>query len=339
MQGWIGEVRLHPPLAVARVLGLTVKRNGIGPCVVPSCAKTVRSTSRRSTRPPISAGHQGWRCWQCGTTGDTISLLCYHLFGERLHRGDSRWRELRRYCASHGLCSADLFDEDNTSPLPKPRRVAPPPPPPPPKRPPIEEVQALWDASAPVVVDAQVSSWLESRALDPNRICNLDLARALPSGSLPGWARFCGKSWAESGHRLILPAVDHDGVVRSLRARCVLADVPPGSKSASPAGYSVSGLLYACPLATDLLAGVEVESPQLVLTEGEPDYLTYAGTPQWATAGLWSGSWRQDFADSTPDHATVVMALHADEAGARYAANIARSFGYRPINLLINNGT
>lgn len=337
MSSWIGEVRQHSPLAVAKVLGLTVRRNAIGPCVVPTCAKTVRSTSRRTTRPPISAGPDGWHCWQCGTSGDALTLICYRLYGQRLLRGDERWRDLRRYCASQGLCAYDFYD-GTSRPLPAPRRV-PAPPPPPPKRPPHAEVEALWESCAPVCVDEEVSAWIRSRALDLDRIVRLDLARALPQGRLPRWARFMGKAWSASGHRLILPAVDHDGVIRSLRARCILPDVPPGSKSASPAGYGVTGLLYACPLATEMFAGVECERPQLVITEGEPDYLTWAGTPQWAAVGLWSGSWQEAFADSTPDGTTVVMAVHNDAAGGKYAADIAGTYRQRRINLLINNGS
>jgi len=69
----------------------------------------------------------------------------------------------------------------------------------------------------------------------------------------------------------------------------------------------------------------------LIVAEGEPDFLTYA--THWSAAvaeapavmGIWSGAWTETIAARIPDGTRVRIATHNDPAGHRYAARIACS--------------
>ncbi len=97
-------------------------------------------------------------------------------------------------------------------------------------------------------------NWLRGRGLDPERIVDLDLARALHAEP-PRWARCLGLGWLQ-GWRLLLPAYDAEGVLRSLRGRWVSTSFPPeNTKVVSPRGKgNASGVVLACPLARQVWA-------------------------------------------------------------------------------------
>jgi hypothetical protein len=137
---------------------------------------------------------------------------------------------------------------------------------------------------------------------------------------------------------------DAAGRVRSLHARAVSADVGV-PKGLSPAGYTVGGLAMADPLARLLLAGEPLGDGMssaeavglydLVIVEGVPDFLTWA--TRWGDAaeaapavmGVISGSWTDELAARVPDGTCVVIRVHQDGAGAKYAATIKASLDQR----------
>lgn len=197
----------------------------------------------------------------------------------------------------------------------------------------------LWSQCAPVTADAEVRDYLAGRGLDAARVAHLDLARVIPTAEvpqLPRWAWARGESWASSGHRLVVPAYDAQGRLRSLRASRVQTrqDVANGSpKRLAPSGHTCAGLVFAEPKALALLSNPEGVAEDMiaawgevrvVVCEGEPDFLTSSlAWPDWPVIGVFSGAWTEAVSARIPDGAHVVIAVHQDNAGRRYADAIS----------------
>ena len=293
--------------------------------------------NERTPSCSVGIGSQGTlriHCFACSQTWD-IHALVGQLFGIEPrtsfpalleHEADllGRW---------------DIADELRGKAEPRPAPVRAPRPAPEPERervyPPASDVDRVLTFCTMVEKDEEVSAWLRSRKLDPSEVDVRGLAYALPkSAPTPPWARFAGKTWIETGHRLIVPLVDHLGAVRSIRAgRVVDGDTP---KRLPPAGHKISGLVMADAMATDVLkAGLWPEDspwrPQFMIAEGEPDWLTIATMlelsrgPQCAMIGIYSGAWTADFARRIPKRSSVIVTTDQDAAGDKYAKLIAES--------------
>ena len=320
----IADVKARGVAAVAVALGLRSMHNRtLGPC--PACGEERRS--KHEPRGPIGLrpDDQGWTCHRCKVTGDAVALAAYVVLGHAGRgRGTADWQGVIARCASVGLC--DSLGHDATTPR---RQYTPPPPPKPldpPTRPPPDEVAHTWDSAVGVTEDAEVLAYLLTRfdAADVQVFQQLDLVRALTAA--PPWA--CGpggSSWLATGHRLICRLYDHRGVVRSLHARAVTEATPKGL---SPSGSQVRGLVFADPTAALVLAD-QVWPPRcVVITEGVPDFLTWAvqtsrHQPDDAVLGVLSGSWTLELASRLADRQVVAMRGHEDEAGDRYLAAVA----------------
>lgn len=208
--------------------------------------------------------------------------------------------------------------------------------------PPDVDVRTVWQTCRPVTGDSDVCAWMREgrkRNIDPERVEERDLARALPrSQDCPVWMCFRdGRSWAATGHRVVVPLYDARGRLASLHARNVRPDA--GLKSASPTGCTTRGLALADSLGQRMLAG-EREAAELVtrvgvvIAEGAPDFLS------WATArgdaddqapavlGVMSGTWTPGLADRLPD-CTITIATDNDDAGDKYAEHIIQTLGSR----------
>jgi hypothetical protein len=197
---------------------------------------------------------------------------------------------------------------------------------------PVDEVHAseardVWDRA--VYWDADLRAWLESRGLDPLALWRRDVIRALPAGPLPGWC-------AHWRGRAVLPVYDHTGELVTLRGRLVVPGA--GVKTLSPKGVTLGGRVYACPWARRLLAGEIDDVAGVVVTEGDPDFLTLAGWwLEWervAVIGVWSGALSAALLDRIPAGTNVLLCPHRDEskAGAtmmRKAAGPLRRAGCR----------
>jgi len=204
-----------------------------------------------------------------------------------------------------------------------------------------EEVSQLWSRCRGVSDAPEVGSWLRDRALDPVRIEDGDLARAIPTDLVvPRWARFQRRPWPAQGYRCVVPMFDHGGLLRSVRARSVT--VGDGPKALPPSGHSVAGLVMADLLGRTILrTGRRPElwpdfvRLRIIVTEGEPDFLT------WATAfseadltapavlGVVAGSWTPDIADRIPDGSRVIVRTDHDAVGEKYACEIRETLGSR----------
>lgn len=311
--------RLIDPVRVAHALGLNEgaqrQRDGL----------TVLCPWHRERRPScsVTVGPDGTlrsHCFGCGNGGDVFSLAGA-AFGLDVNKEFARvMQELAARC---GL--------DGSAPLPLPPRRLPPPRTPPP----LSEV-GTFVARCPSVCEdpALALALLNLRGLDPAKITDRDLARALPAGPLPGWARCGEKSWRDSRHTLIVPLWDEEGQLASVHARSLQPDADP--KGLSPAGHSSAGLILACSFARQILTGGipawwhHSEPPTFIVAEGVPDFLTagcHYGEWEFAPAviGVISGAWSKEVAARIPNGSRVVIRTHSDEAGRKYRQQIAGS--------------
>ncbi len=191
--------------------------------------------------------------------------------------------------------------------------------------PPASEVADVWARALPLGAAQDVADAWQARGLDVAAIEERDLARALRFGvRLPRWAWGAGSSWSEGAHRLVVPMFDAGDRLVTLHARAVRA--PDGKpKGLSPAGHSIRGAVMADACARELLAAPPKHVDVLV-AEGVPDFLTW--TTHWnenapAVFGIIAGSWTEALAAGVPAGARVLIATHTDEAGEKYARQIA----------------
>lgn len=205
---------------------------------------------------------------------------------------------------------------------------------PPPEYPSEDLLGALWRSCADPSTDAEVVTMLHGRGIDFGAVSDLRLARVIPCHvELPWWASYRGdapvrRTWVETGHRLLLPAYDCSGVMRSVRAwRVVDGDTP---KRLPPGGCKSSELVQANQEAVAMLRRWYVPG-RLFVVEGEPDFLAVATTfgRGDAVIGIGSGSWTESHAHNVPLRTRVYVSTHADEAGDRYAEHVLTTLGDR----------
>lgn len=264
------------------------------------------------------------KCYGCGQTGDALTLIA-EVYGLDVR---ANFREVLE--AGAGVAGLHyLVDEIRGG---RPAADRPPPPPPPEPEPDLEyppegEVAALWSSASDPSTDIEAAGHLMGRGLDPGECFDRGLLRCLVAGSsLPRWARFGGRDWVATGHRLLARLWDAQGVLRSVRAwRVAEADSP---KRLPPAGHRTSELVLANAAAHALLRGSR-EPRRVLVTEGEPDWVTWSLMTTDPVFGVLSGSWASGFAQRIPNGSEVVIRTHADTAGERYAEQVARSLGER----------
>lgn len=331
---WLDDVRRYDVLTAAHAFGLTVTGRMFGPC--PRCDRESRGT--RDKRPPIGIRPDGlgFECQRCheSARGDVVNLaVLVATRGAELRLDRSNAPDVRRACASAGLCEPDPNEYGaNGTTKPRPRIVPTPPPPVP--RLPLDSVAALWKACRPVTEDPAVCRWLvEERGIDARAVAALDIARALPAHNDLGpwpWARVKGQPWTVRGYRVLVPAYAPDGTLTSLRARAIDPKADP--KAAAPTGATIAGLVMANPAALALLAATGTTARAAWIVEGEPDFLALSA--QWrdtpaAVFGLFQGAWTDEAAAKIPDGSAVVIATHHDEPGEKYAAQVLASIAQR----------
>jgi hypothetical protein len=202
----------------------------------------------------------------------------------------------------------------------------------PPAYPPHGEVLDLVAACGLCGNDAAVKAWLESRKLDAMQVDVRALAYALPldASKLPDWAKW----WTKSGHRLIVPLFDAAGELRSVRAGTVVqSDLP---KRLAPKGFTVSGLVMADELGREVLRGGAWPGwhrgkPQLIVSEGEPDWLAWVTKqplyehPLWSCFGIFAGGWTDETAARIPNGSVVAIRTDLDEAGQKFADKVEKT--------------
>ncbi len=283
----------------------------------------------------IKAGVVLAHCFACDRSGSVLDLVAAV---ERLDVGRDFPAVVRRAAelADRWDIIAALEARPSKTPTPRPA------PPPEPERtyPPATEVADLWARCEMVTADDDVSAWLRSRALEPDAVAVRDLARALPrKAALPRWARFDGRSWADTGHRMIVALHDAGGVMRTVRAGRVIEGNTP--KRLTPAGHMAGRVVMADAVALEVLrlgkAPDFIAGPlRVIIAEGEPDWITIATNrplnskkPRFGVLGIMAGAWCDELAARIPDGSEVIIETDHDTAGEKYAADIARTLAHR----------
>jgi hypothetical protein len=353
-RGWIADAKCAPIAAVAAAMGSSRAKgqNTVSPC--PAC--TAERRSRTDARGPVDlyADKDRWQCQTCHVGGDQVDFVSRALHGHPLRELDRPPQaEVRTWFEDNGwgapLETTYVARTPATFVLRRPAKSGPKPAPS--GYPPEKEVARLWKTSLPVTKDREVSAWLVSRRLDPEDVARADLARAVRCrASVPTWAHLGGRPWSCSPFRLVLPLLDAHGVMRSLRARCVAPSID-GPKEVAAAGYSSSRLVFACPLARQVLASGGIpswwessEPLKLVVVEGGPDFLTRATErDRWAAEGdtfshgvigIFAGSWNDGIAARVPAGARVTIRTDHDDKGDGYARKVAASLLARRCRVL-----
>jgi hypothetical protein len=271
-----------------------------------------------------------WRCWGCNERGDVLHLVAA-AHGMKLDTDFKR--VLLEAARLGGLWNIVDKLEGRAQPreaptTPSPLQAPPMPAEPPREWPPKSEVDELWSACGRTANDPEVAAYLEGRAISPEMVDELDLARVLPAaGSIPWWAGYKGdadsrRPWRTIGYKLIVPMYDALGVMRSVRGWRVVGDVGPGRLPAG--GHKAGEMVMADALGLAMLRGEE-KPYRVVIVEGEPDFLSRAivtTDAKMATIGIINGSWTEDFAERFPLAAKVAIRTDLDKAGNRYADEI-----------------
>lgn len=296
---WLDDCKRLEIPAIATALGLPTGRRSIGcPC---GCERRGEADKR------LPATHRDgrWLCWACRASGDVVDLVAYSVAKDRYH-GQAGVRE---WFQGQGQVFAERAQ------VVEPVVYAP-----------RDEVCAVLSSRAR---NRQVDDWLTRRLGVERANVVRPLVRSLAPDVSLHWARCGGVSWRDGGFWALFPHYDHAGVVRGVRARQVLG--LDGAKAVSPAGYSCSGLVLACPLAADMMRtgawrhGVS----RLVVVEGEPDFLAWASLQQHAVIGIGSGWWTPELARRIPLGTEVLIATQPDVAGTLYAGIVQRDLAGR----------
>jgi hypothetical protein len=276
----------------------------------------------------VSLGRDGTirvRCFACDFSGDALTLIA-NVRGENLRDRDGFRNVLAEGAEIAGLLALEAEIRDGRA-RPDRQRVPPPPPRDEVEYPEQSEIIDLWRRAMLPGDDADACRYLVGRKIDPDNVGARGLARVLV-GPLPQWARYRGRSWIETGHRLFVRCFDVRGHWFGVRSIQILNSDPP--KRLPPAGRRAAELVLANGAAYDMLVG-KSRPARIVIAEGEPDWLTHADDQpnEVAVIGITSGSWTAAFAERLPRGAEVMIRTHADEQGERYAAKIAESIGER----------
>lgn len=317
-------------LAVARAFGVDVNEPRLksgGSFACPACGSEKRHTKTHDRRGAVGVrpDGKGWRCHQCDAHGDAATLAAWLVAGKPDLDGEAGVSVLRA-CAERGLCTP--FDDAKKAVNPIPPRVAPAAVVPPRGFPPIHELEALWAATLPVdrtlvdphVLDLGVAFYLARRGWYAPALAELDLVRVTPLPDSYEWPSWWPRGWTLD-HRLVMRAYDHAGVVRSIHARSITPDATP--KTRWPKGYDAAPLLFANANGAAMLRG-EYAPGRVVIVEGMPDTIAMAmacadDAPTWAVIGVSSGSAAALARVAWPPGVPVVLMLHDDEAGRKYA--------------------
>lgn len=189
----------------------------------------------------------------------------------------------------------------------------------PPEYPPADELKQVWVSASQSTDDSEVAEYLARRGITDTS----DLCRVI-AGELPEWAVFRDASdkrghldWNDTGHRLILPLYNHEGRIKSFRARCVRED--SRLKNVNPKKYSSAGLCFANAAGVKMLqTGARAET--VVFVEGEIDFLNACQRTGDDTAifGMYSGGWSAEHS-ARLNTGRVVFLTDVDGPGDRYA--------------------
>lgn len=311
MSSWLDAARVARIEDVLGVLGMQSGRGrSFGPC--PACGAVHRGKQDR--RGPMSYVFRkdervGWHCWACGASGDAADLVAWRVIGGPVNGCNGRAVELAAWWRSNG----GIRVEPGT--VPSPVRAG---------LPDAEEVRDFIRECRPVGSGSPGGlSYLMGRGLDPARI---------PAGWYAG--RHWPTWWPWGDHYpLVVSAVDYQGAVRSVHGRaCPEEEGFP--KCRWPKDCTSENLFFADPWkGRPLLKGAPAKVA--ILCEGLTDYLAVASSlrdqKEIAVFGATSGGFSGFHHVKWPWGIRVISATDEDEAGERYAGQIARAVHPIPV--------
>lgn len=269
-------------------------------------------------------------CFGCGLAGDALRLIAtVHNLNERV--GTDFKEILLIACDIAGLSEVAAEISEGK---PRANRPIPQPAQPVPERtyPPASELERFWMECGSVQKETSVKRILEQRKLDPDEVDRYGLAKAITGNQwLPGWATYQNNTWRFSGHRLVMPVYDCNGMMKSVRAWDVEGKAE--AKRLPPTGYKAHGLAMGNSRAIALLS--KKHGPcRILVTEGEPDFLTASTKWFWLpVVGLINGTWGPEFASKIPLGSEVVVMTHHDKAGDKYAELVKSTVKNRAVVL------
>jgi hypothetical protein len=101
----------------------------------------------------------------------------------------------------------------------------------------------------------------------------------------------------------------------------------PGDDLPNQVSFRKSELVFANPVARNILRGEDKPLSLALFVEGEKDYLRAATEwPNRAVVGIGSGSWSPKMASAFRGATDIVIATDNDPAGDRYAEEIAATY-------------
>mgnify|MGYP003629945080 FL=1 len=310
---WLNAAEKIAVSEIASRLGLQArKNNSLAPC--PNCGGVKRSS--KDLRGPIGlrSDNKGWKCHACQTSGSGIDLVSYRLSG-------SRYSEADAFNKNRVKVWFDVEVEEG-KPIPaQPKRIRG-------ERPPINEVQDLWNASSKLhqlSADDQAISFLKGRNLNLEALARSGVARVTPEYKEYKWP-----SWWPAGRsglwRIIVPAFNESGRLISLHGRAV--DVPKvGPKTLWPKGFEAKGLFMPNRFAVKMLRGVDVDIDGVLFVEGITDFMKCSAEVEdqnlkIAILAGTSGSFGCVSKLKIPKDTKIYIGTDPDEAGNEYAKTI-----------------
>ncbi|MBT3223104.1 MAG: hypothetical protein HN348_28865 [Proteobacteria bacterium] len=320
MTDWIGDIRRYPIEQVAEELNLKLAHgNRFAAC--PACDAGNRKCS-------VHDAGRKWKCHGCGVRGDSADLVAVVATGKTL--GHEATPE--ENAATRALAAFLGFCEGADGSVPPRPRVTPRPQPAPknePTRPPIEEVEALWDASTLTADEpgGNAVDFLRDRGYWPlEELDELGIVRMLPLRYLsPSWWPYSLATW-----RLVVRGFEATGELASLHARAVV-DVKDSKMW--PKGYQSRQLFMPNREGLQLLQGDGEPNTRVLVVEGLTGLLWTSLVLKrkgldLPVLGATEGAWPALSRITWPKGSVVFAATDdkdKDGKGARYATDIRKA--------------
>tara|TARA_R110001583_G_scaffold3383_3_gene21785 strand:- start:701 stop:3334 length:2634 start_codon:yes stop_codon:yes gene_type:complete len=307
---WLDEAKAENFATVAGRLGMRNKKNRWTPC--PACGQSRTSKDPR----PIIHNYKGrlWTCNNCKQGGDTLDLVAYYLGGQPFVEMPDK-RPVRDFFGS-------VEDTDRVTIL----RQGPT------EYPPTDEVQRLLTSATRLdeYSRTDIDAWLMARAIDPAQATDayllsdsfdygrLTYVTSSSGKSMPWWPSF----WTQE-YPVVFPLYDHMGLCKSFLGR-TMQERTNQTKTRCPIGYNSRGLMLMNKAARQLANGAQYD--EIWITEGEMDFLALNERTTNPVIGIRSGAVRSLHAIPIGGNPNLLICTDLDEAGDKYAREIAALF-------------
>ena len=341
---WIQAVKDRYSLeSIAFQIGMKTSGKYFGPC--PCCNAERRGNPDKPNsdkRPPISFFKVGgsetrWQCFACGTKGDIIDMVSYHLHGVKGSVvGD--FKEIKEFFKTNEFADVRVITKEKSN-IPQ------------------KDINNLWSNVVQFPVSEtmrnDVREFFLKRGIDyasldeafvfSNSFKYNSLTKVLTSQGryMPFWPF----RWANE-YPVAIPLYDANAKLCSFQGRRIKMEEGK-MKSMCPVGFSMDGLFFADTNMRRFLLG-EHNSSRFWILEGEMDFLALVsdknlcGEPKLRAEpvmAIKNGSFSAFDHIRFPTGADIIIATHNDEAGNKYAEKIAEKIApLKPKRILLDEG-